>query len=161
MIYKAMCFAMDKHKNQVRKYTKEPYFKHCAEVAALVSSVSVDYSIISAAWLHDTLEDTNTTEEEIENEFGVVVKNYVVALSDLENGNREERKRLSRERLAKTSREVQNIKVCDIISNISSIFIHDPEFAEIYLEEKRLLLQVLDKADNRLIEIASKYKGNL
>ena len=154
LCYKAMCFAMDKHKNQRRKYTNEPYWKHLAEVAALVSTVHSDPSVIAAAWLHDTLEDTDTTEEELENEFGFVVKDYVVALSDLETGNRAERKRLSRERLAKTCEEVQNIKICDMISNTSSIAIHDPRFAKIYLKEKALLLQALDKTDNRLLKIA-------
>ncbi|KCB25989.1 hypothetical protein L544_3266 [Bordetella hinzii OH87 BAL007II] len=44
--------------------------------------------------------------------------------------------------------------MADLISNTSSIVQHDPKFAEVYLEEKRLLLDVLTKADHRLLKIA-------
>ena len=63
-------------------------------------------------------------------------------------------KRLSRERLARAPGWVQTIKCADLISNTSSIVKHDPVFAKTYLEEKRLLLDVLTMADKRLRELA-------
>lgn len=65
------------------------------------------------------------------------------------------RKRLSRERLAAAPGWVQTIKCADLISNTSSIVQYDPAFAKVYLEEKRLLLEVMGKADPRLWAIAS------
>jgi guanosine-3',5'-bis(diphosphate) 3'-pyrophosphohydrolase len=69
-------------------------------------------------------------------------------------GNRAERKAASRARLAAAPGWVQTIKCADLISNTSSIVKHDPKFAVTYLEEKRLLLDVLTKADPRLVAIA-------
>ena len=80
-------------------------------------------------------------------------------LSDLETGNRAQRKAASRNRLASASAEIQTIKCADLISNTASIVQHDAKFAEIYLEEKRLLLDVLAKADGRLVQIARKQVG--
>lgn len=77
----------------------------------------------------------------------------------MEKGNRKERKELSRKRLSAAPQRIQNIKVADLISNTASIVQHDPKFAMVYLEEKRLLLDVLTKADERLIRIARKRYG--
>ncbi|NIG77876.1 bifunctional (p)ppGpp synthetase/guanosine-3',5'-bis(diphosphate) 3'-pyrophosphohydrolase [Klebsiella sp. Ap-873] len=155
-----MKFAMDKHKGQRRKYTNNPYTDHLAEVAGIVSSVLLHDTVIACAWLHDVVEDQGVTAVELRREFGVSVSRGVMALSDLEEGNRAERKKLSRERLAKAPSWVQTIKVADLISNTSSIVEHDPKFAVTYLEEKRLLLDVLTEADPRLLAIAREQVGD-
>lgn len=155
LAFRAMAFAMEKHKYQRRKYTNNPYNDHLAEVAGIVSSVERLSDIVFAcAWLHDVVEDQNVTATELRREFGITVARGVMALSDLEEGNRAQRKALSRERLAKAPGWIQSIKVADLISNTSSIVQHDPKFAVTYLEEKRLLLDVLTKADPRLVAIA-------
>lgn len=154
LAFKAMEFAMEKHKDQRRKYTGNPYTDHLAEVAGIVAAVLPHETVIACAWLHDVVEDQAVTGRELGRKFGVTIARGVIALSDMEEGNRAERKRLSRERLAKAPSWVQTIKVADIISNTSSIVEHDPKFAVTYLEEKRLLLGVLDKADPRLLQIA-------
>lgn len=151
---RAMYFAMEAHKAQKRKYTEVPYFTHLAEVAGILSTVRNDEDSIATAWLHDCIEDCSVDFTVISETFSPKVAMGVYLLSDLENGNRAERKRQSRERLAKANDWIQDIKVCDLISNTSSIVQHDPKFAVTYLEEKRLLLGVLTKADNRLLEIA-------
>jgi hypothetical protein len=61
---------------------------------------------------------------------------------------------LSRARLGAAPYWVQTIKCADIISNTSSIVMHDPAFARVYLEEKRLLLERLTEADPRLLALA-------
>ncbi|WCM21437.1 HD domain-containing protein [Paraburkholderia bryophila] len=156
--FKAMQFAREVHKDQRRKYTNNPYTDHLAEVAGIVATVfSYDIdpeTMIAVSWLHDCIEDQGVTGQYLFDEFSSDVMNGVVWLSDIESGNRTQRKRLSRERLALSPGWVQTIKCADLISNTSSIVQHDPKFAVTYLEEKRLLLDVLTKADPRLVEIA-------
>lgn len=157
--FKAMQFAREAHKDQRRKYTGNPYADHLAEVAGIVATVAYQYmhleqEMIAAAWLHDCVEDQGVTMEHLNIEFGGIIATAVMQLSDLETGNRAERKAASRARLADAWPFVQTIKCADLISNTSSIVQHDPKFAVTYLEEKRLLLDVLTRADPRLIEIA-------
>ncbi len=161
LAYSAMEFARDVHKNQKRKYTGQPYFDHLAEVVGIVMTVGWAHDVrvgdlMATAWLHDCVEDQAIGFMQLEDEFGIMVTNGVRWLSDLDEGNRAERKNLSRVRLAKAPGWVQTIKVADLISNTSSIVLHDPKFAEVYLEEKRLLLAALTLADPRLIEFARK-----
>ena len=66
IVLDALAFAADRHKDQKRKYTGEPYFNHLAEVAALVSVYNNDAEVIAAAYLHDSVEDVGVTPEEIE-----------------------------------------------------------------------------------------------
>jgi guanosine-3',5'-bis(diphosphate) 3'-pyrophosphohydrolase len=155
---RAMIFARQAHKDQVRKYTGNPYADHLAEVAGIVSTVlnfkdSPDVDI-ATAWLHDCVEDCGVQLDEIERLFGFEVALGVSGLSDVETGNRAERKQKSRDRLAACSGWIQTIKCADLISNTSSIVKHDPKFAVTYLEEKRLLLDAMTKADPRLLEMA-------
>jgi guanosine-3',5'-bis(diphosphate) 3'-pyrophosphohydrolase len=156
--FQAMTFAMEAHEGHKRNYTGEPYFKHLAEVAGMVSTLSyhdnMRDTVIPIAWLHDCMEDCGVTYGTLGDKFGFIIAKGVFDLSDLEKGNRETRKRLSRERLSKAPWYIQNIKICDLISNTSSIVAHDPKFAKIYLEEKRLLLEVLTEADKDLLDIA-------
>lgn len=142
-------FAAYKHRNQKRKYTGEPYVTHCQEVAKLVASVTDDQNVIAAAYLHDTLEDTNATYEEISFLFGKDVADLVQEVTDISkptDGNRALRKEMDRQHIAKASRNGQLIKLADLISNTFSIVERDPEFAKIYLAEKRELLEVIDKS---------------
>lgn len=154
---RAMVFARAAHAGHFRKYTGNPYADHLAEVAGIVSTVAPFGSMrlmVSVAWLHDCVEDVGVTLDEIHQEFGPDVAQGVAGLSDLETGNRAERKAASRARLAACDGWVQTIKVADLISNTSSIVKHDANFAKVYLHEKRALLEVLTRADERLVAIA-------
>ncbi|WP_235851129.1 HD domain-containing protein [Paraburkholderia piptadeniae] len=153
-MFAAMHFARRVHREQKRKYTGAPYFDHLAEVAGIVATVDSSPEAIAVAWLHDCVEDQRVIEVELISLFGGFIAEGVMWLSDLEVGNRAERKAASRERLARAPGWVQTIKCADLISNTSSIVRHDPKFAVTYLEEKRLLLDVLTKADRRLWVIA-------
>jgi (p)ppGpp synthase/HD superfamily hydrolase len=153
-----MMFAREAHKDQVRKYTGNPYVDHLAEVAGIVATLNMPegQTAIAVAWLHDCVEDQGVAPQTLVDEFDLDVLLGVMLLSDLEVGNRAERKAASRLRLAAAPAWVQTIKCADLISNTSSIVKHDPKFAVTYLEEKRLLLHVMTKADSRLVEIARK-----
>ena len=161
LAFDAMKFAREAHKAQRRKYTNNPYIDHLAEVAGIVATVTnqqrevAQEIMVAVAWLHDCVEDQGITAHQL---LAIAMPEAVVTgvmlLSDLEQGNRAERKAASRARLAKAPGWVQTIKCADLISNTSSIVEHDPKFAVVYLEEKRLLLDVLKNADPRLLEIA-------
>lgn len=157
--FKAMQFAREVHAGQKRKYTGNPYTDHLAEVAGIVAATFAGRHaeldpVVAVAWLHDCMEDQGITREQLTAEFGLFVARGVWLLSDLETGNRAERKAASRARLAAAPGWVQTIKYADLISNTSSIVMHDPKFAVTYLEEKRLLLDVMNAGDSRLYEIA-------
>lgn len=160
LAYSAMSFARLVHSGQVRKYTGEPYFGHLAEVAGIAMAAGWRTPAIhpdrfmAVCWLHDCVEDQDVVEKDLVRLFGHEVAHGVMLLSDLEQGNRAERKAASRARLAVAPGWVQTIKCADLISNTKSIVLHDPKFAVTYIEEKRLLLDVLEQADPRLREIA-------
>lgn len=153
--FEAMLFAREVHHEQRRKYTNAPYVEHLAEVAGITATVLGGPVHIAVAWLHDCMEDCAVPHGELYRRFGIEVCEGVSWLSDLETGNRAERKAASRLRLAEAPDWVQTIKCADMISNTHSIVTYDPNFAVQYLEEKRLLLDVMRKADPRLWNMAS------
>jgi len=147
-------FATHWHGAQVRKYTGEPYIKHCQEIVEILDTVPHTEEMIAAAWLHDVLEDTECSAQLMYDEFGLDVVKMVVDLTDCHRsvGNRAMRKGIDRRRLERASAEVQTIKLADLISNTKSIAEHDPKFATVYLAEARMLLDVLTKGDASLRE---------
>ena len=164
MVERARVFATAAHAavGQVRKYTFEPYIVHPAEVASIVRSVPHTDEMVAAAWLHDTVEDTGVTIEVIRAEFGTEVAELVGWLTDVsrpEHGNRAHRKALDRAHSAMAPAEAQTVKLADLIANTRSIMEHDVAFAKTYLEEKRLLLEVMTKGDATLMAIARKNIG--
>ena len=154
LAFEAMVFARIAHAGQVRKYTGNPYTDHLAEVAGIVATVDGSPESIAVAWLHDCREDQGVTGAEIEDRFGMRVAVGVSLLSDFETGNRAERKAASCARLASAPAWVQTIKCADLISNTSSIVMHDPKFAVTYLAEKRALLDAMVSAHPGLREMA-------
>ncbi len=158
MVRRAMQFAIAAHGSQVRKYTGEPYWKHAAEVAGILSSAAgVTPEMLAAAWLHDVIEDTETTIEEIACEFGDEVARLVLGVSDIsrpEDGSRAHRKQIDREHVAGGCWMIQSIKLADSISNAGSVIAHDLAFARVYVPEKRALLEVLTKGDRHLLSMA-------
>ena len=79
---RALAYALDKHKGQKRKLGGEPYLVHPISVALIVSRYTYDEEIIAAALLHDCLEDTDATYEEIVSLFGERVANLVSNCSE-------------------------------------------------------------------------------
>jgi len=152
----ALTFARNAHGsiNQKRKYTGEDYIFHPIEVAFIVASTQCHTTeMLMAALLHDTVEDTPVTIEEVRTNFGDHVADLVGWLTDVatpEDGNRAARKALNRAHSMEAPAEAQTVKVADIISNVRSIAEHDKDFARVYLPEKQLLLDGLIKADATL-----------
>lgn len=146
------------HGKQVRKYTNEPYLSHPFSVAGLVASVCDNNDMIVAAILHDVVEDTHVTIETIKGIFGTNVAGLVSDLTDisaLSDGNRKTRKAIDREHTAEASPAAKTIKLADLIDNTKSITQFDPDFAKVYMAEKKRLLEVLGEGDSTLFKIAS------
>jgi guanosine-3',5'-bis(diphosphate) 3'-pyrophosphohydrolase len=153
---RAYAFAAAAHYavGQTRKYSGEPYIVHPMEVAAIVKTVPHTEEMVAAAYLHDVVEDTQVPIDVILAMFGPTVAEYVHLLTDPPKGdsglNRKARKALSKDRLANAPAEVQTIKYADFIANTGSIVERDPSFAKVYLEEKRMFLDAMDKGDATL-----------
>jgi (p)ppGpp synthase/HD superfamily hydrolase len=156
-IERAALFTRAAHQaiGQARKYTGEPYWHHHAAVAAMVQEVEgATEEMVAAAYLHDVVEDTRVTLDDISREFGLVVSGYVYELTDQFTssaiGNWAHRKELERQRLAAVSPGAATIKYADLIDNTPSIVAHDPGFARVYLREVRSLLHVMAQGDRGL-----------
>ena len=164
MVERARVFATATHAavKQVRKYTFEPYIVHPTEVAGIVATVPHTNEMLAAAWLHDTVEDTGVSIVDIQVEFGNEVASLVSWLTDVstpEQGNRAVRKAIDREHTAMAPAAAQTVKLADLIANSRSILAHDPAFARVYLEEKRMLLEVLTRGDATLMAQARRIVG--
>ncbi|WP_311790791.1 MULTISPECIES: HD domain-containing protein [Pantoea] len=143
---------------QRRKYTDEPYIVHPAAVVELVRSVSADDELLATAWLHDTVEDTETTLADIESHFGSRVAQLVEMLTDSaqpQAKNRAARKLAHFRHTADASPEAQTVKLADIIDNTRAIVRFDPHFARVYLVEKRVQIELLKQGDAQLWRQAS------
>lgn len=151
LVERAKEFAQKAHASQVRKYTGEPYFRHLEEVAAYVTWAGGSQEMIAAAYLHDTIEDTETSFIDLTTEFGHSVTQLVWELTDQESeGNRAERKRRRAEFLSRAPGSTQTIKIADLLSNTPSIALYDRRFAPVYLREAEYLLSSLRMADPAL-----------
>lgn len=123
-LLKALHFASLKHKDQRRKDAEaSPYINHPIEVAELLARVGqvTDLVVLQSAILHDTIEDTRTTAEEIEALFGAEVRVVVEEVTDDKNLPKEVRKQLQVEHAPHISRRAQMVKLADKISNVRAI----------------------------------------
>ena len=154
MYDKAVKFATHAHRNQVRKYTNESYIMHPLAVAEIVAAVPTHTEeMLVAAVLHDVVEDTDHTIQDICDEFGTVVGMYVEYLTDIsvpEDGNRAQRKERDAYHVASGPAEVHTIKIADLMHNTADIHLNNPKFWEVYKHEKWLLLNLLTEADSDL-----------
>lgn len=161
-LQKAIVFATKSHRNQKRKYTGEPYVTHPIAVMELVREVTHTEDMLVAAVLHDTVEDTDVTLDDIRAEFGPTVAKYVAGLTDIsrpEDGNRAERKAMDRAHTAVQCPEVKTIKLADLIHNTLSIEANDPSFYKVYRLEKIALLEHLSEGDPALFHRALAQVG--
>jgi (p)ppGpp synthase/HD superfamily hydrolase len=147
-------FALEIHTGQLNRYTKEPNWKHLAEVAGLVSTCSTNTPrAIALAWLHHTVADTAITLRDIERRFGASIADGVRCLTGSSNPllTASVRKERDRKRLAEGDADVHTVRLADMAVDLVSIAHHDPQRARSgYLEEKRLDMGVLSQGDEGL-----------
>lgn len=114
----ALQFASRKHSTQRRKTGDTPYINHPIEVANILAQAQVeDLNVLCAAILHDTIEDTDTSKEELEAEFGSKITQIVLECSDDKSLSSSERKRHQIEHSLEVSTEAKLVKIADKLSN--------------------------------------------
>lgn len=168
ILKKIISFAGEAHKGQRRKYAPEDYIVHPVRVMELCKKYTGHLPTLAGAVLHDVLEDTDVTKEEIRSFLTTVMPaqdveqtiSIIIELTDIyvkdayPKWNRRKRKAAELDRLASTSPGSQTVKYADIFDNCDGIVSNDPDFAKVFLHECRTLLRKLDKGNPELRGIA-------
>jgi len=128
LVIEALAFAAERHEGHTRKGgAGSPYINHPVDVATRLVSAGVnDPAVLAAAFLHDVVEDTDTTLAEIEQRFGVRVRDLVDALSDDKSLPRRERMRLQELHAPELEPGAKLIKIADKASNAEDVGLDPP-----------------------------------
>lgn len=127
LLDRAIIFAVRAHHNTERRGKGFPYIVHPMEAVAIVSTITPDQELLAAAALHDTIEDTDVTYEQLQNEFGTRIANLVHSESDKqvegknESDSWHERKQFAIDRLAQASHDAKIVAMGDKLSNMRAI----------------------------------------
>lgn len=139
MIARATEFATKAHEGQVRKGTTRPYIVHPIEVSKIVSTMTQDEEVISAAVLHDTIEDcAHVTREILAQEFSERVADLVAAESEDKSKSWKERKQATIQHLRVAPLEVKMIGLADKLSNMRDIDREYPQIGETFWNRFRM-----------------------
>lgn len=127
-VFDTVVFASEKHKNQRRKDSeKTPYINHPLNVCfRLIKAAITDVDVLNAALLHDIIEDTDTTFEELVDRFGKRVATIVAECSDNKELDKVERKRLQVEHAKHVSHEAKLVKLADKLDNVAGLVANPP-----------------------------------
>lgn len=154
VILRAAHFARHAHAGQRRKYQDQPYIYHPARVAGRMAlHPEATEALVAAAFLHDVVEDTPHSLDEIEEHFGPEIARLVDELTEASLGMaapRSVRMQVDREHYARVSREAKLLKLLDRIDNLESIEQAPVNFVHKYCQESRLLAEVIGDADAEL-----------
>ena len=129
MVSEAAELAAHRHNGMARKGRgDEPYINHLAEVANLLARVTdgIDPELVAAGWLHDLLEDTETTREELVEKFNPRVAALVVEVTDDMTLAKPERRQRQITDAPHKSPDAKLIKIADKVSNIGARILSDP-----------------------------------
>ena len=133
LISEAAELAARRHNGMARKGRgSEPYVNHLAEVANLLAAATdgADAELVAAGWLHDTIEDTETTREELAQTFSARVADLVVECTDDMSLPKTVRRQKQIEDAPHKSSDAKLIKIADKVSNISARILADASAAE-------------------------------
>src|ERR1700751_4168933 len=133
LVSEAAELAAHRHNGLTRKGRGiEPYINHLTEVANLLATATdgADAELVAAGWLHDTIEDTETTREELAQKFSERVASLVVECTDDMSLPKAERRRLQVVNASHKSPSARLIKIADKISNIGARILPDPSAEE-------------------------------
>ena len=125
---KAIIYATNAHSGAFRKSSKSPYIVHPMEAAVIAARLTDDEDVIAAAVLHDVVEDTDTTKEMLEREFGKRIAELVCADSEDKREDRpaaetwEIRKKETLDAIPHATRDEQIIILSDKLANLRSIY---------------------------------------
>ena len=133
LVSEAADLAARRHNGMARKGRgSEPYINHLAEVANLLAAATggADAELVAAAWLHDSIEDTETTREELAHKFSERVASLVVEVTDDMSLPKSERRRLQVVDAPHKSPSAKLVKIADKISNIGARILLEPTIEE-------------------------------
>jgi GTP pyrophosphokinase len=161
----AYWFAKKAHKGQKRKFSGAPYFIHPESVANLVKKYTKDDTLVAAAYLHDIIEDTDSTYEDLEYSFGKAVADLVQELTSLD---KEEiikqggKAKYLTQKMNKMSKDALTIKLCDRLDNVSDEHASE-SFKERYYAETKYILdnltQSLDSTQKKIVNAIKEKIG--
>jgi guanosine-3',5'-bis(diphosphate) 3'-pyrophosphohydrolase len=162
VILKAAQFAAHKHRGIPRKdKSKTPYINHPLEVARVLNEEGgvADPGILAAALLHDTIEDTETTYDELRGQFGARIADVVVEVTDTKFLAKQTRKQLQAVKAGHASAAAQQVKIADKICNLRDILGSPPvdwtlERKQKYFEDAKL---VVDEARDANPALAGRF----
>lgn len=176
LLNRAVLFAADKHRDQVRDgEVPLPYIAHCIEVVSNLRAIGgeLDQEILCAGFLHDTLEDTETTKQEIIEQFGQRVAEIVASVTR-EEPSEQEKQGLSNEEiwelrnymfaqeLAEMPIEGRKIKLADRLSNVrESARTRPGPKHERYLRQTKMILSIIPRETNEALWDAIAREINL
>ena len=127
LLDRAIIFAVKAHAGTERRGKGFPYIVHPMEAMEIVATMTPDQELLAAAALHDTVEDTDVTVEQIREEFGERIASLVAAESDVmvegvsEEDSWHARKKAARDRLANASHDAKMVALGDKLSNMRAI----------------------------------------
>ncbi len=128
LVTRAAHYAAHAHRKHRRKGAEAtPYINHLTEVADLLAAADQPAYVIAAGYLHDTIEDVDVTYDMLVAEFGAMVADLVVTVTDDRYSTREARKQRQVERAPLASPETAAIKLADKLSNLRSLLTGPPE----------------------------------
>jgi GTP diphosphokinase / guanosine-3',5'-bis(diphosphate) 3'-diphosphatase len=160
LLLKALAFAAHKHRDQRRKDAQaSPYINHPIALAdVLVNEGGVtDVEVLCAALLHDTVEDTATTHQELVDAFGSRIARIVAEVTDDKSLSKHERKRLQVEHAVRLSPEAKRVKLADKICNLRDVASQPPAHWDLprrreYFDWAKSVVDRLRGVDARLEE---------
>ncbi len=121
-VLKAQKFACKKHKNQKRKDGITPFSDHLEGVVNRLKNLGIsNQDVLCAAWLHDTIEDTDTSFDEINEIFGNTISVLVLSLTKDSELSKKERETQYIQQLKDSTLQAKIIKFCDISANLKDI----------------------------------------
>ncbi len=126
LVKSAELFAKKKHSGMMRKDGTTTYSKHLEDVVNRLKSLGViDRELLCAGWLHDTIEDTDTSFDDLYDQFGSRVAVLVLTLSKDRSLSRKKREQEYVKQLKEASFDAKLIKLCDISANLSALKNYD------------------------------------
>ena len=132
-LLQAVGFAAEKHRDHRRKgETAAPYINHPIAVARQLAEAGLEHNtdLLMAAVLHDVVEDTETTFEEVRSLFGQRVASIVAEVTDDKSLTQDERKRRTVDAIAGKSEAARLLKISDLIANVYDVIHHPPDWSD-------------------------------
>jgi GTP diphosphokinase / guanosine-3',5'-bis(diphosphate) 3'-diphosphatase len=139
LILRALAFAAHKHSDQRRKGARaSPYINHPIALAAVLCNEGgvSDVRVLCAALLHDTVEDTQTTPQELEEHFGAEIRHIVAEVTDDKSLPKADRKQLQIQHAALSSHEAKLVKLADKICNLRELVDDPPKDWDLMRQKK-------------------------